>query len=340
MIKDYVDSKPVDFQHLEDLATAYWYSEVLFAALDLGVFRMIESGHTGIEDLARAVSCVPGQLKRFLEVLDRLGLVQRTGRQWQNRPATRQYLLPDSPSYMGDFLLYRRYMKTGWESLVATVSGGQRSVCQGITPDSDYHTRTYYYVRALDQLARRKASEIADILATEAWNAPILDVGGGAGAVGRALISLRPKGQCVLFDLSEVLDAARRVYPASEHWKRVQARAGDFRSHEFSITDRYGLIVFSNFLHTYSAAEAEELVDKAAGLLSPGGCILVHDYFPDREPRSPHKGGLYDLSMMLNTFNGSCHTADAVEDWLRKLGATQTIVRDLPSDSSLIIARL
>jgi hypothetical protein len=32
------------FQYIEDLATAYWYSEVLFTALDLRLFMHLDQG--------------------------------------------------------------------------------------------------------------------------------------------------------------------------------------------------------------------------------------------------------------------------------------------------------
>ncbi len=44
------------FQYIEDLATAYWYSEVLFTALDLQLFKQLERGLVTISSLAEASS--------------------------------------------------------------------------------------------------------------------------------------------------------------------------------------------------------------------------------------------------------------------------------------------
>jgi hypothetical protein len=41
-----------DFQFLEDLATAYWYSEVLFAALELEICGLLAQGPCLPEELA------------------------------------------------------------------------------------------------------------------------------------------------------------------------------------------------------------------------------------------------------------------------------------------------
>jgi len=49
-----------NFQYLEDLSTAYWYSEVLFAALELNLFEFLEKGCSGLNTLARTASCRVG----------------------------------------------------------------------------------------------------------------------------------------------------------------------------------------------------------------------------------------------------------------------------------------
>ncbi len=76
--------------------------------------------------------------------------------------------------------------------------------------------------------------------------------------------------------------------------------------------------VLSNFLHAYGPDEAEQLLQRAVSMLKPGGMVVIHDYFPDRTGRSPQKGALYDLAMMLNTFNGACHTTATIGAWLEQ----------------------
>jgi len=60
-----VDSAHRDFQYLEDLATAYWYSEVLFAALELQLFQFLEQGCSTLNTLARTASCHKDELHRL-----------------------------------------------------------------------------------------------------------------------------------------------------------------------------------------------------------------------------------------------------------------------------------
>lgn len=95
----------------------------------------------------------------------------------------------------------------------------------------------------------------------------------------------------------------------------------------------------SNFLHTYGPEEARILLLKAVSLLHPKGVILIHDYFPDRKGAAPEKGCLYDLAMMLNTFNGVCHESSTIRQWLGEAGIKTADIKDLATDSTLIMAK-
>ncbi|MDQ7783853.1 MAG: DUF2284 domain-containing protein [Desulfomonilaceae bacterium] len=327
-----------DFQYLEDLSTAYWYSETLFAALDLKLFALLERHCCRLDALARAAGCHQAELLRLLRVLESLNLVHSANGFWFNSQVARLYLVPAGPTYMGDFFLYRRHMRPKWQELGQRVSGVERKPNDGCLAQQDYATRTFHYVRAMDQLVRGKAEEISRLLSSETWEPPVLDVGGGAGTLSRALIRNKDHGHVTLFELPEVIQAAQTLYPEEEAWDRFRIIEGDFRTFEFDPQDRFGLIVLSNFLHAYGAVEAPELLEKALVLLEPNGLVLIHDYFPDRWGRSPQKGALYDLNMMLNTYDGACHDSAEVVKWLRSAGMGRVRIRDLTTDSSVLLA--
>ncbi len=63
------------FQFLEDLSTAYWYSQVLFTALELELFGFLERDSCSADDLAMAADCRPHELAWLLKALAVMGLV-------------------------------------------------------------------------------------------------------------------------------------------------------------------------------------------------------------------------------------------------------------------------
>jgi hypothetical protein len=318
-------------QALEDLACASWSSQVLFAAIKLELFAHLEAGPLALSALARAAHCHEGPLARLLPALAHLGLIVCEQGGWSNTPLASRHLVPTTAGYLGDFLLYRQYLEPPWQGLAARVS--RRALAPDLCRDDPYSRRNLHYVRALDQLARVKAIEITALLAATPWQGPILDLGGGAGAVGRA-VGQGHRTHVTLFELPEVLAAAHILYPDPSAWADMTTVAGDFRDHPFAAGERFGLILLANVLHTYDRHEAQACLAKAVGLLHPGGLLVIHDYCPDR---TAIKGRLYDLLMMLNTPHGVCHEAQTVTSWLAALGLTATQTLDLTADTSLIV---
>jgi predicted metal-binding protein len=320
------------FQYIEDLATAYWYSEVLFTALDLKLFMHLDQGVCSLSSLASASSSRESELYRLLRGMERMALISCVDNCWMNNPAASRYLVPGKTDFMGDFFHYRRYMQPNWNKLTEKVMTEAPKEKETLS----YNQRNSLYVCAMDTLARQKAKEIAASLKMAAPDGPVLDVGGGAGSMLRALRDIMPDLQGVVFDIPEVIEAARALYPDELDWLGIRTLDGDFRS--ASIETGFGLIILSNFLHAYGPDEARRLLLKAVTLLKPSGLILIHDYFPDRQGTSPQKGALYDLSMMLNTFDGACHETSVILEWLKEGGIEETSIRDLGTDTSLILA--
>ncbi|MCP4024108.1 MAG: metal-binding protein, partial [Desulfobacteraceae bacterium] len=116
------DPAQTGFQLLEDLSTGYWYSQVLFTALELELFRYLENGVSTALDLASAADCKPKELVRLLKAMERIGLVTEQNKNYCNSQLASLFLVPDKKDFMGDFFLYRQYMHPQWEGLTQKVS--------------------------------------------------------------------------------------------------------------------------------------------------------------------------------------------------------------------------
>ena len=327
------DPAHTDFQFLEDLSTAYWYSQVLFTGLELNLFHYMDIGLCSVDELAGKTKCHEPELIRLLRAMEPMGLVTCQGGNWYNSQVSSLFLVPGRKDYMGDFFLYRQYMRPQWEKLTQKVSTKKEIQ----TAELSYEERNLRYVASTDTLVRQKSKEIVRLLRPEKIGGPILDIGGGAGSLIRTLQEVAPQARAILFDIPEVIEAARTLYPDKEDWKGITPVGGDFRTHEFE--EKFSLICMSNFLHAYGPDEARELLLKAISLLTANGILVIHDYFPDRKGRAPQKGALYDLTMMLNTFNGVCHDTSTIIQWLGEARIKTIGIKDLPTDTSVIMAR-
>lgn len=330
-----------DFQFLEDLATAYWYSEVLFAALELEICGLLAQGPCLPEELATRCGCDLDGLRRLLAALVSLGIIVEDKGKFENGPLAARYLVPGRRSYAGDFLRYRRYLVPHWQRLASRIREGlgANDRPKNEPPDA-YHRRVFDYVRAMDVQARIKAAEtleqcdwICDL--RPRW---ILDLGGGAGAWCRAFRGVRPDARAVLVDLPETLAAARKLYPDPASWEGIELIGGNALSPCFR-RQKFDLILFSNILHAYGESEAKKLLEDSVPCLAPGGAVLIHDYLADQHDRSPLKGRLYDLHMMLNTYNGRVYSLEALLEILYAAGLKSSRLLHLRTDTSLLLAQ-
>lgn len=329
------------YQRLEDLATAYWYSEVLFASLELNIFGLLAQCPSTVDMLAGKTGYDSDGLSRLLEVLAALGLVVEYEGEFSNGPLASNRLVPQSPGYLGDFLLYRRYFAPHWQRLAGRVREGARANerCEDESAEQ-YQQRTFSYVRALDLQAGLKAAEALERIKAFIGSAPrlILDAGCGAGAWGRSFLKEWPASRAVLFDLPETLRAARKLYPGPEKWDRTLSVGGSL--FEPCIAPRsFDLIVISNVVHAYGRREAARILANLSACLAPGGTLIVHDYLSDIHDQDPVKGALYDLHMLINTYNGRVYKLEEMLGLLSGAGLENVRFFHLKTDTSIFVAK-
>lgn len=328
------------FQRLEDLATAYWYSELLFAALDLNIFGLLGDSSSSVVELAEKSGYDSDALSRFLASLGAIGLIVEHEGLFANGPLAARYLVPGASAYLGEFLLYRRYLTSHWRRLAPRIHHGARANERSADePPAVYQRRALAYVRAMDLQAQLKAAEAIDFLG-EMFDPPprhILDLGGGAGAWCRAFRRKWPQVRTVLLDLPETISAARKLYPDPTNWTGIESIAGNLLTPCIR-ERRFDLILMSNILHVYGVQEATQMVKHFAACLDPGGKMLIHDYLADLHDVDPVKGRLYDLHMLINTYNGRIYRLEELASMLDSAGLKSIRLIHLQTDTSLLLA--
>jgi predicted metal-binding protein len=328
------------FQTLEDLSTGSWYSEALFAALELGVFdALLENPHS-CEELAKRLKCDCDGLGRFMNALAAIGLVIGAEGKYENGPLASRFLVRSGADFAGDFIHYRRFLASSWKRLSSRIRDGVHANDRPADESSEaYALRVFDYVRAMDFQARMKAAEAADHLMRMADIKPhwILDIGGGVGAWCRALLGKWPRARAVLMDLPETLAAGMKLYPDVSSWNGIESVAGNALTLCFG-EQKFDMVVLSNILHAYGASEASGLLAGAVHSLAPGGLLLIHDYLADGHPSSPHKGRIYDLHMMLNTYNGCVYTLKELHAMLDAAGLRNSRLQHLETDTSILLS--
>ena len=132
----------------------------------------------------------------------------------------------------------------------------------------------------------------------------VLDVACGHGQYGFAVASRLPGSRLTCLDWPAVLAVTRENAARAGLADRVEYRSGTCTTEPGG---PYDVIVISNVLHHFAEARAGALLTRLAGLLRPGGRLVVvvgftvdEDVPPVADPR-PH---LFSLHMLTLTPEG------------------------------------
>ncbi len=331
-------------QDLEDMATAGWLSGALFAALDLDLFESVGLEDVPLETLAERTGADLGALRRLVETLAGLGLLSLHENRVACSTTTRRHLLQQADEYVGHSLRYRQRLAAHWPRLAEAVrrGGSPLEAAAGDAADDaesvdDYRARVRAYLLAMDDVARHKARLIADRVrldrlpnARTGGRRFVLDVAGGAGAVAAEFVRRYPNTDAVVVDMPEVVEGARRVWaergddPMEGLSPRLTFVGLDVLSRPLPAPPggRAGwhVIVLSNIVHAFGEAESSALLEAAAAALSDDGLMVVHDFWTDGPGRGPAKSALFDLHMLINTYQGRTYPWTWARDCLAAAG--------------------
>ena len=182
--------------------------------------------------------------------------------------------------------------------------------------------RSLDFLRALDDLAARFGGELP-ALAGLPGPGRLLDAGGGAGSHAAALARAVPGLEATVLDLPEVEPVLRERHP------ELAFVPGDLDRPRFGRPpgERWDAVLLANVLHDHPAERCRAVVAAAAGLLAPGGTLLVYEWVLDEGGDTPPAVALFDLMMLVENEGGAAWTASELTAWLRAAGLTGVELR-------------
>lgn len=329
------DPQGAGAQYLEDLATGYWYSEVLFTAVEMDFFSLVGTEGATVEELAGALDADRSGMERLLQALCEMGLITNGGERYFNTKLSSDYLLRGKDQYQGDSILWRKYLRPGWNGLKECIKAGGRVDYPGNDDSPGRIGRIQKYIRAMDGIAKVKAAEIVRFFGDRPLKGEILDVAAGSGAIAAAFLERFPLTKATCIDLPDVLDQSREMLSGLGLENRVRYCPSNILEPWPVGHERFDLVILSNILHAYSENELPHILQSAAECLGKDGILLIHDFFREH---CPGKAALSDLNMFINTFNGKVFSAKAVREQLLRLELFCTDLAPLSTDTAVLFA--
>ncbi len=326
------------FLDFSDLLTGYRLSEALMRAHDAGVFEAV--GQEGCEGLALCakVGWEPVYGDRFLRCLCGLGLLKRHGSWYSLSRFAAIYLYSASVQYQGKTLAFEQKLQQSWQRLPATLASGKRINTNNKNP-LELRQAFVTYLGAMDEAARIRAIELWGAIQVPAATGTILDIGAGAGTFLLHFLSKHPGWRAIFCDLPEVVaNAELHQQLAGMPTSRLDWCACNLLDDGPSAFDAIGdqscdLVLLSNIIHCQGTAETEMLLRKAVAKTAEQGLLIIHDFFSD----TGWRGALYDIHMMIHTYNGKTYSLQEIIELAAHSGFCHSVSEQLPSGSTALI---
>ena len=320
-------------QGIVELASAFYGSSVLFAALEADVFTAIRKAGTpaSLERLAAATGSDPRGLRLLLDACVAVGLLEKAGDGYANTPAANLALVSGAPHDLTRAVRYNRDVYSAWGKLAELVRTGRPVEAPAIHLGDDAE-RTRRFVLAMHGRALGIGRTVVPMLDLSGCRS-LLDLAGGPGTYAVLLAQAHPELRCVTVDLPAVSAVAAELVRGSGVADRVACRPGDYHADTYE-AEAYDAATIFGALHQESPQQIVSILKRACAALKPGGRLFVLDMMTDASHTRPTFSALFAVNMALTTQNGWVFSDEELKGWLSEAGfeacGTQTVPPPMP----------
>jgi ubiquinone/menaquinone biosynthesis C-methylase UbiE len=328
MPRSALDLPETDPTPIFELFRGSYGSELLTAAIThFDIFGRLAKQPLSFEELANALQLAARPATVLITALRAMNLLSQTNGKLAPSDLAREHLVPggyfDVGNYVG--LAAQSPGVTGMVQLLKSNqplgSDGSGSGTAFIYRDGmESAMEAEQSARHLTLALAGRAKNVAPALA-QAVPMPdhsrLLDLGGGTGIYSYALLEQNPTLNAIVFDRPEVLKVADEMAQDYEIMDRVEFMRGDMFADP--LPTNINVILLSNILHDWDVAECQQLVNRCAAALAPGGRILIHDVFLNDEHDGPLPIALYSAALFSLT-EGRAYSVKEYRAWLHDAG--------------------
>ena len=315
-------------QEIVDLASAYYGSAVLFAAIDNDVFARVEAG----EFASATEAALPRGVRLLLDACVAEGLLEKNDGVYSNTAAGRMALVPGGPADLTKAIRYNRDVYPAWGRLADFARTGKPVERPEIHLGED-PVRTKAFAASMFGRAMgigRSVVPMVDLEASvEGGEIRLLDLAGGPAAYAILLCQENPSLKCVTVDLKAISAEAAGYVERFGLRERIECRAGDYHVDTYE-KGAYDAVTIFGALHQESPAQIVDILKRAHDALKPGGRLFVLDMMTDATRTAPKFSALFAVNMALTTENGWVFSDEELKGWMREAGFRPGETRAVP----------
>ncbi len=286
-----------------DLLQAFRRSQVMFAAVKLGVFDALDGRPQSASELAQTLGCDAEALRRMLDALMGLDLLRLSGQVYANTDVASTYLTQASPRRMTGYVNFSGNVTWRlWSHLDDAVREGSHRWKQSYGWDEPIFSNFFQTEEAANEFlmgmhgfGMMSSPAVVHALDLSRF-AHLVDLGGATGHLAIAACERYPHLQATVFDLPVAVPLAEKIVGESSVADRVSVVAGDFFTDPLPAGDLYAL---GRILHDWSEEKSRRLLGRVFESLPPGGGILVAEKILLEDRSGPGWAHMQDLNMLV-----------------------------------------
>ena len=317
------------------LASAFYGSAVLFAALELDAFTAIQRAEEPTaEALAAALGCDCRGLTLLLDAAVAVGLLAKAGGRYALTPAAAATLVQGAPHDLTRAIAYNRDVYPAWGRLAELVRTG-RPVEPPKLHLGDDAERTRRFALSMHGRALGIGRSVVPQLGLPK-GAKVLDLAGGPGTYALLMAQADPELTCDTYDLPAIAAVAREITAPCAG--RVACHAGDYHTDVWPEA-AYDAVTLFGCLHQESPEMIADILRRATAALKPGGRVYVLDMMTGPDHTTPPFSALFAVNMALTTDHGWVFSSEELKGWMEGAGLTDFQCAPVPPPMPHFLAK-
>jgi len=287
------------FDILRKMLLGYRFSEVVFAAIEMDIPRILQAGPMEATEIAVAVGADHTAMKYMLRALASINVLNHLENNRYELGDLGVGLLDVQTGELASALACHKELYYSWSSLSKMVKTGEPAFAIS-------HRMSFWDYLKSHPEAREQASTLVTVTMRAKQRAlltacdfsrfqRVVDIGGAHGTLLKAILNEHPHLSGVLFDLPEVISDVHRSSTLSEFDGRCDLVAGSFFS---GIPDDGDVYILARVLHNWDDQRAATILSNCYRAMDRGQTLLVIEKTPCADDFSVERV-MADLNMFV-----------------------------------------
>ena len=305
--------------------------DMLIAALrGFDFFTWLDAHPGSVADIARHFKFHERPVDVMTTLFVAKGLLERRGSSLALTPLAREHLVASSPWFLGPYFPRVTDRPIALD-LIEILRTDKPASFASRKDTGDWHKamETDEIAEEFTAAMDRRGLLLAQALARNldlGGRRRLLDIAGGSGVYACALAARTSGLRASVFEKPPVDGIASRAIAARGFAENVDVVTGDMLTD--GLPAGYDVHLLSNIVHDWDIPVVRQLLAASARALSPGGLLIIHDTFLNREKTGPLPIAAYSV-LILHVTQGRCYSVAEMEELLAEAGFVNP--REVPS---------